>query len=78
MATSIWRQQVLPFSLLLGLLAAATLAGDYLLHRSTWSGSAAIMGIPGTLLIIGSMVYSLRKRKLHHGGQARKVAPESA
>jgi hypothetical protein len=33
MTTSLWRQHVLPFTLLAGLLAAATLAGDYLLHR---------------------------------------------
>ncbi len=30
---SLWRDHVLPFALLLGLLAAATFAGDYLLHR---------------------------------------------
>ena len=33
MMTSLWRRHVLPFTLLVGLLAAATLAGDYLLHR---------------------------------------------
>jgi hypothetical protein len=29
MISSLWRRHVLPFTLLLGLLAAATLAGDY-------------------------------------------------
>ena len=63
MKSSLWRKQVLPFAMTLGLLAAATLAGDYLLHRLNlvWVGS--YMGIPGTLLIVGSLYYSARKRK---------------
>lgn len=63
MKISLWRQHVLPFSLLLGLLAAATLAGDYLLHRLNLVWIGRYLGIPGTLLIIGSLYYSLRKRK---------------
>jgi hypothetical protein len=73
MANSIWRQQILPFSLLLGLLAAATLAGDYLLHRLDLVWVGRYMGIPGTLLIIGSMVYSLRKRKLITAGSPKSL-----
>lgn len=63
MKISLWRQHVLPFSLLLGLLAAATLASDYLLHRLNLVWVGRYLGIPGTLLIIGSLYYSLRKRK---------------
>jgi hypothetical protein len=63
MTNSLWRQHVLPFTLLLGLLAAATLAGDYLLHRMNLVWVGRYLGIPGTLLIIGSLIYSLRKRK---------------
>lgn len=63
MKISLWRQRVLPFSLLLGLLAAATLASDYLLHRLNLVWIGRYLGIPGTLLIIGSLYYSLRKRK---------------
>lgn len=63
MTTSLWRQHVLPFSLILGLLAAATLAGDYLLHRMNLVWVGRYLGIPGTILSIGSFVYSLRKRK---------------
>ncbi len=73
MANSIWRQQILPFSLLLGLLAAATLAGDYLLHRLDLVWVGRYMGIPGTLLIIGSLVYSLRKRKLITAGSPKSL-----
>jgi hypothetical protein len=61
--SSLWRGHVLPFALLLGLLAAATLAGDYLLHRLNLVWVGRYLGIPGTLLIIGSLYYSARKRK---------------
>ena len=63
MKNSLWREHVLPFTLLLGLLAAATLAGDYVLHRLNLVWVGRYMGIPGTLLIIGSLYYSARKRK---------------
>jgi len=71
--TSLWRQHVLPFSLLVGLLAAATLAGDYLLHRLNLVWVGRYMGIPGTILIIGSLVYSLRKRKYIKTGNAKSL-----
>lgn len=63
MNTSLWRQHVLPFTLLLGLLAAATLLSDYLLHRMNLVWIGRYLGILGTLLIIASLIYSLRKRK---------------
>lgn len=63
MTTSLWRHHVLPFTLLLGLLAAATLAGDFLLHKMNLVWIGRYLGIPGTILIISSMIYSLRKRK---------------
>ena len=54
--TSLWRQHILPFTALLGLLAAATLAGDYFLHRLNLVWVGRYLGIPGTILIIGSLV----------------------
>jgi hypothetical protein len=63
MMSSLWRQHILPFSLLLGLLAAATLAGDYLLHWLDLVWVGRYLGIPGTILIMFSLIYSLRKRK---------------
>ncbi|MDD5058871.1 MAG: hypothetical protein PHQ60_13460 [Sideroxydans sp.] len=63
MNNSLWREHVLPFTAMLGLLAAATLAGDYLLHRLDLVWIGRYLGIPGTLLIIGSLIYSARKRK---------------
>jgi hypothetical protein len=62
MKTSLWRDHVLPFALLLGLLAGTTLAGDFLLHRLNLVWVGRYLGIAGTLMIIGSLYYSLRKR----------------
>jgi hypothetical protein len=63
----------MPFTLLLGLLLAATLAGDYLLHRFNLVWVGRYLGIPGTLLIIGSLYYSLRKRKYVQSGDLKSL-----
>lgn len=63
MTASLWRQHILPFVSLIGLLAVATLAGDYLLHRLDLVWVGRYLGILGTLLIIAALSYSLRKRK---------------
>jgi len=73
MALSLWHRHVLPFTLLAGLLAVATLAGDYLLHRLDLVWIGRYLGIPGTILIIGSMVYSLRKRKMITTGNPKTL-----
>jgi hypothetical protein len=73
MNTSLWRQHVLPFTLLLGLLAAATLLGDYVLHRMNLVWIGRYLGIPGTLLIIASLIYSLRKRKFITAGNPKSL-----
>ena len=73
MKTSLWRRHVLPFILLLGLLAAATLAGDYALHRLNLVWVGRYLGIPGTLLIIASLVYSMRKRKYISSGNPKTL-----
>ncbi len=73
MKSSLWRQQIIPFSLILGLLAGATLAGDYFLHRLNLVWVGRYLGIPGTILIIGSFVYSLRKRKLITSGSPKSL-----
>lgn len=73
MTTSLWRQHILPFSLLFGLLVAATLAGDYLLHWLNLMWVGRYLGIPGTILIIGSLIYSLRKRKYFTAGNPKSL-----
>jgi hypothetical protein len=73
MDKSLWREHILPFSLVLGVLAAATLAGDYLLHwfKLVWVGR--YLGIAGSLLIMGSMYYSLRKRNHVRSGDPKTL-----
>ena len=70
---SLFRREVLPFYLALLALAAVTLLIDALLHvfDAVWIGR--YLGIPGTLLILGSFGYSLRKRKLIKRGQPAKL-----
>ena len=73
MTTSLWRQHILPFCLLLGLLAVATLAGDYLLHRLNLVWVGRYLSIPGIVLIIISLIYSLRKRKIITAGNPKTL-----
>jgi hypothetical protein len=71
-ANLLWRE-VLPFFLALGALAVAALALDALLHvlDVVWIGR--YLGIPGTLLIIASFSYSMRKRNLIRAGQPAQL-----
>ena len=73
MTTSLWRQHILPFCLVLGLLAVATLAGDYLLHQLNLVWVGRYLGIPGTVLIIISLIYSLRKHKIIMTGNTKSL-----
>jgi hypothetical protein len=63
------RREVLPFLGSFGLLAVLALALDGLLHLMDLLWVGRWLGIPGTLLIIGSTAYSLRKRKIIHTGR---------
>jgi hypothetical protein len=58
------RHEVLPFFASLAALALAALALDAVLHVFDLLWIGRWLGIPGTLLIIASTVYSLRKRKV--------------
>ena len=69
MQARLFSREVLPFYSALLALAAAALLCDAALHLldAVWIGRW--LGIPGTLLILGSLGYSLRKRKLIRSGQ---------
>ncbi len=60
----LWQKYVLPFALILGLLAAATLAGDFVLHQFNLVWVGRYLGIAGTLIIFVSLYYSARKMKV--------------
>ncbi len=64
----LFRREVLPFVASFGLLAVVALALDGVLHLLDLLWVGRWLGIPGTLLIIGSTAYSLRKRKLIKSG----------
>ena len=63
------RREVLPFLLSFGLLVVAALLVDAALHLANIIWIGRYLGIPGTLLILGSFGYSMRKRKLIKSGQ---------
>ena len=63
MVRSLLRTEILPFAVLLGSMFAATILIDVLLHQFDLVGVGRYLGIPGTLLILLSFLYSLRKRK---------------
>ena len=69
----LFSREVLPFYLSLLALAAAALLCDAALHllNAVWIGRW--LGIPGMLMILGSLAYSLRKRKLIRSGQPVKL-----
>ena len=71
MKSSLLREHILPFALLLGLLGAGTVAGDYVLHSFDLVWIGRYLGIAGTLLIVASFYYSLRKRKYVKSGDMK-------
>jgi hypothetical protein len=64
MTGSLLNREVLPFVLALTALAAAALLVDLILHLADAVWIGRYLGIPGTALILLSLRYSLRKRKL--------------
>ena len=67
------RREVLPFLLSFGLLVVLALLVDAALHLANIIWIGRYLGIPGTLLIIGSLVYSLRKRKMITTGNPKTL-----
>ena len=67
------RREVLPFLASFVALALLALAIDGLLHLLDLLWIGRWLGIPGTLLIIGSTAYSLRKRKLIQRGHPARL-----
>lgn len=73
MNTSIIRKEVLPFLILFGSLLVATAIADILLHLLGLVWVGRYLGIPGTILILLSFFYSMRKRKLIRFGEPKKL-----
>jgi hypothetical protein len=73
MEAKLLRREVLPFLLAFAALVAAALLFDWLLHRLNAAWVGRWLGIPGTLLIVASFAYSLRKRGLVGWGQPAQL-----
>lgn len=73
---SLWGRQILPFyGSLLALIGLALLI-DTVLHLASAVWIGRYLGIPGTLLILASARYSLRKRKILSPGKPGKLLIE--
>ncbi|MEO5378494.1 MAG: hypothetical protein H7832_12050 [Magnetococcus sp. DMHC-6] len=64
MRNSIFYVEVLPFLTRFAILIGATILGDVILHSFSLVWVGRYMGIPGTILIVLSLIYSLKKRKI--------------
>lgn len=64
MNKSLFRQELLPFFGQFSLLVLASIISDFLLHQFNLVWVGRYMGIPGTIIILLSLLYSLRKRKI--------------
>jgi hypothetical protein len=73
MERSLIRTEVLPFLLMFGALILAAIVGDALLHYFDLVWIGRYLGIPGTLLILLSFFYSMRKRKLISFGKPKNL-----
>ena len=73
MQRSLVREEVLPFAALLGSLVIATVIADALLHQLGLVWIGRYLGIPGTIFILLSFFYSLRKRKLISVGKPKTL-----
>lgn len=69
MKRSVLRRDVAPLTLLFATLVVATIVVDAVLHRLELASVGRYLGIPGVLLILLSLGYSLRKHQLLTRGQ---------
>lgn len=73
MDQSLFRKVVVPFLMMFGSLMVMTVFIDALLHQYELVWIGRYLGIPGTLLIILSFTYSMRKRKLISVGKPKHL-----
>ena len=71
MKSSLIRKEVLPFLVMFGLLILATMITDALLHQFGLIWIGRWLGIPGTIMILLSFFYSMRKRKVISFGKPK-------
>jgi len=73
MERSLIRKEVIPFVVMFGSLILATIVIDALLHQFDLVWIGRYLGIPGTIMILLSFFYSMRKRKLISFGKPKAL-----
>ena len=73
MERSLIRKEVTPFLVMFASLIVATMIIDALLHQFELVWIGRYLGIPGTILILLSFFYSMRKRKLIQFGKPKNM-----
>lgn len=73
MQHSLISKEILPFLKMFGGLILLTAISDALLHQFNLVWIGRWLGIPGTLLILMSFMYSMRKRKMIHFGKPKTL-----
>lgn len=73
MKQSLFVKYVLPFFQWYALMILLAIAIDYFLHRFQLVFIGRYLGFVGTLVIIVSFIYSLRKRKIIESGSPKKL-----
>ncbi len=73
MERSLIRKEVTPFLIMFGALILATMIIDALLHQFELVWIGRYLGIPGTILILLSFFYSMRKRKVIQFGKPKSL-----
>lgn len=73
MERSLARKEVMPFIVMLASLFLATIITDALMHLFDLIWVGRWLGIPGTILILLSFLYSMRKRKIITFGKPKTL-----
>ena len=73
MKQSLFSKYLIPFLQWYALMILIAIAIDYFLHRFQLVYIGRYLGVIGTLVIISSFVYSLRKRKLIESGNPKQL-----
>jgi hypothetical protein len=73
MERSLVRKEVIPFVMMFAGLILATVITDTLLHQFDLVWIGRWLGIPGTILILLSFFYSMRKRKMISYGKPKTL-----
>lgn len=73
MGKSVFAKYIIPFLQWFGFMIVIAIIIDFILHRLNLLNFGYWLSYPGTLLIILSFLYSLRKRKIIESGSPKKL-----